>query len=169
MNLPLILQLIATAIMIIGIGFGIQNIRQYQASRKRESAIVMLNSFQTSDFVRGLLYIFDLPEKAGKDVLDSQPEDHFLAIYMVMGTWERLGVLVYRREIELRMVDEAYSGPIIQSWQKLEVYIQEFRAHIQRETAFEWFQWLAERIQERELTAEPTPAYLAYRDWKPKL
>lgn len=166
MNIPLLLQFIATAIMIIGIIFGIQNIRQYQASRKRESAIVMLNSFQTSEFVRGLLYIFDLPDSAGKALLDELPEDKFLAIYMVLGAWERLGILVFRGEIELSLVEDAYSGPVLQSWQKLGFYIHELRLHIQRESAFEWFQWLTDRLQEREAVAPPLPAYLAHRDWK---
>ena len=168
MNISLILQFIATAIMIIGIVFGIQNIRQYQASRKRESAILMLNSFQTSDFVRGLLQIFDLPDGAGKKEINELPADQFIAIYMVLGTWERLGILVYRQELDLELVDDAYSGPIIQSWQKLGQYIEEFRAYVQRETAFEWFQWLAERMMERETGSQPIPAYLAHRDWKPK-
>ena len=75
MNLALILQLIATAIMVIGIIFGIQNIRQYQTSRRRESAMMLLNSFQTGDFVRGLLCIFDLSQDAGKDFMDNLFED----------------------------------------------------------------------------------------------
>ena len=132
MNISLTLQLISTAIMIIGIAFGIQNIRQYRASRKREAAIMMLNSFQTSEFVRGLLQIFDLPEGVRKSELDELPADQYLAIYMVIGTWERLGILVYRREIDLELVDDAYSGPVIQSWLKLEGYIQDFRAYVQR-------------------------------------
>ena len=154
--------------MIIGIVFGIQNIRQYQASRKRESAVMMLNSFQTGEFVKGLLHIFDLPEKVGKNEIDQLPADQFLAIYMVIGTWERLGVLVYRREIDLELVDDAFSGPIVQSWQKLEQYTKEFRAHIQRDTALEWFQWLAERMMERETMSQPIPAYVAHQDWKPR-
>ena len=166
MNISLTLQLISTAIMIIGIAFGIQNIRQYRASRKREAAIMMLNSFQTSEFVRGLLQIFDLPEGVRKSELDELPADQYLAIYMVIGTWERLGILVYRREIDLELVDDAYSGPVIQSWLKLEGYIQEFRAYVQRDTAFEWFQWLAERMLERESGAQAVPAYIAHRDWK---
>jgi len=165
MNLPLILQFVGTAIMIIGIAFGVQNIRQYQISRKRESAIMMLNSFQTSEFVRGLLYIFDLPQNVSKEVVDKLPADQFMAIYMVLGTWERLVVLVYRREIDLDLVDDAFSGPIVQSWQRLGKYIQEFRASIQRDTAFEWFQWLAERMMERERATPPIPAYVAHRDW----
>ena len=167
MSLPLFLQLIATTIMIIGIGFGIQNIRQYQASRKRESAILMLNSFQTSEFVRGLLCIFDLPENVSKAELDSLPIEQFLAVYMVMGTWERLGVLVFRGEIELGLVEDAYSGAVIQSWQKLRGYIADLRGNLGQETAMEWFQWLAERIQERETASQPLPAYIAHRDWRP--
>lgn len=167
-NIPLTLQLISTAIMILGIAFGIQNIRQYQAMRKRESAIMMLNSFQTADFVKGFLHILDLPQNAGKSEVDGLPPDQFLAIYMVMGTWERLGILVYRHEIDLELVDDAFSGPIIQSWQKLERYIKEWRAHIQRETGMEWFQWLAERMMERESDSQPTPAYVANKEWKAK-
>jgi hypothetical protein len=168
MNTALILQLIATTIMIIGVAFGIQNIRQYQASRKRESAVMMLNSFQTSDFVSGLLCIYALPEQVSKEEIDQLPPDQFLAIYMVMGTWERLGVLVFRGELDLGLVDDAFSGPIIQSWQKLEGYIRLFRLQIQRDTYMEWFQWLAERMLEREASALPIPAYLAHQDWKPK-
>ncbi len=128
----------------------------------------MLNSFQTSEFVKGFLAILDLPENAGKSELEKLPADQFLAIYMVIGTWERLGVPVYGREIDLELVDHAFSGPIVQSWQKLELYIKEFRTAIQRDTAMEWFQWLAERMMERETAARPIPAYIAHRDWKPK-
>ena len=52
---------------------------------------------------------------------------------MVIGTWERLGILVYRREIDPNRVDDAYSEPILHSWQRLEKYILEFRAGGQRQ------------------------------------
>ncbi len=33
---------------------------------------------------------------------------------------------------------------------------------------FEWFTWLAERIEEFDFqAATPQPAHLAYKDWKP--
>jgi hypothetical protein len=85
----------------------------------------MLNSFQTMEFARGLLYIFDLP-------------------------------------------DDAFSGPIIQSWVKLGKYVEAFRARVQRDTGFEWFQWLAERMLEREGQGSAIPAYIAHRNWKAK-
>ncbi|MBI5565050.1 MAG: hypothetical protein HY870_09150 [Chloroflexi bacterium] len=168
MDTALLFQLISTSIMVIGVVFGIQNIRQFQAGRKRDSALLMLNSFQTNDFIKGLLYVFELPDKFGKAEFDQLPVDQSLAIYMLIGTWERLGVLVYRRELDLALIDDAYSGPVIQSWQKLERYVMDFRAYTQRETAMEWFQWLAERMVQRETTAQPVPAYVAHRDWTPR-
>ncbi len=40
-----------------------------RASRRRESAILMLNSFQTNDFVKGLLLIFELPDGADTEAV----------------------------------------------------------------------------------------------------
>ncbi|MGQ0604944.1 MAG: DUF4760 domain-containing protein [Anaerolineales bacterium] len=166
MDLNLLFQIISTTAVILGIVFGIVNLRNYQASRKRESALLMLNSFQTSEFVKGLKIVFELPDGAGKEQLDRLPPDEFLALYILIGTWERLGILVFRRELDIQLVDDAYSGPIIQSWQKLEKYVLEFRQWMKRDTAMEWFQWLAERMIDRETGAEPEPAYRAHRDWK---
>lgn len=165
-DIAFIFQLLSTTIMIIGVIFGVQNIRQFQASRKRESAIMMLNSFQTSEFVKGLMLILNFPGQMSKAAVDSLSPDQFQAILIVIGTWERLGVLVFRREISLELVDDAFSGPVVQSWQKLSLYIEEFRAQLQRDTAMEWFQWLAEQMQQREADSSPLPAYVAHRNWK---
>lgn len=34
-----------------------------------------------------------------------------------------------------------------------------------RPTRWEWFQWLAERMQERESGAPPVPAHIQHRKW----
>lgn len=166
MELSLIFQIISTSAVILGIIFGILNLRNFQKMRKREAAILMLNSFQTTEFVRGLLLSFSLPEETGKAEIDALPKEDYLALYVLLGTWERLGILVYHNEIPLDLVDEAFSGPILISWEKLQSFIQQFRTDVKRDTGFEWFQWLAERINEREKTTSAIPAYLAHKTWK---
>jgi hypothetical protein len=165
MDIGLIFQILSTTIMIIGVVFGLANLHNFQLARKREAAIMMLNSFQTSDFVRGLLLVLNLPDGVHREEIDNLPEDKYLAVYMVIGTWERLGILVQRGEIGIDLVDDAYSGPIVLSWNKLGPNLTGLRDEWQRETAFEWFQWLAERMMERERTDSAVPAYVAHRDW----
>lgn len=167
MELTLVFQIISTTAVILGILFGILNLRNFQAMRKREAAILMLNSFQTNEFIKGLLYVLDLNHNPTKEEIDNLPQDQYLAFYMLLGTWERLGILVFRREIEISMVEDAYSGPILLAWGKLENYVSEIRVAWNRESAFEWFQWLAERIHERDNKLKPPPAYQLYKSWKP--
>ncbi len=167
MELSLVFQIISTTAVILGILFGILNLRNFQAMRKREAAILMLNSFQTNEFIKGLLYVLDLDHNPTKEEIDHLPQDQYLAFYMLLGTWERLGILVFRREIEISMVEDAYSGPILISWSKLENYVMEVRAAWNRESAFEWFQWLAERVHERDKRINPPPAYHLHKSWKP--
>lgn len=167
MELGLIFQIISTSSIFIGILFGILNLRNFQKMRRREAATLMLNSFQTNEFVRGLLLVFDLPENISKEKIDTLQKEDYLALYILLGTWERLGILVYRREIPLDLVDDAFSGPILISWQKLEKFIDEFRTSAGRDTGFEWFQWLAERMLEREKGTSAIPAYKAHKNWKP--
>ncbi|NUQ85518.1 MAG: DUF4760 domain-containing protein [Anaerolineales bacterium] len=168
MELSNLIQIVSTLAMTLGIVFGILNLRNFQAMRKREAAILMLNSFQTMEFVRGLLYIFELPDGATSEDIESLPEEKYMAIYLVLGTWERLGILVHRKEIPIDLVDDAFSGPIIQSWDKLGNFVEAFRARVNRETGFEWFQWLAERMLEREKHGSAIPAYIAHKNWKAK-
>jgi len=155
MDLNLSFQFISMTAVVLGIVFGLVNRRNFQISRKRKSALLMLNSFQTTEFIKGIRIVFELPP------------DEFLAVHSLIGAWERLGSLVFRREIDITLVEDAYSGPIIQPWEELERYVLDFRQWMQRDTAMEWFQWLAERMRERESGAPPTPAYLAHRHWKP--
>jgi hypothetical protein len=168
MTISVIIQIVSTVAMTLGIVFGILNLRNFQAARKREAAILMLNSFQTMEFVRGLLFVFDLPDHATDEDLEKLPEEKFMTIYLVLGTWERLGILVFRNEIDIDLVDDAFSGPILQSWIKLGKYIEAFRARVNRDTGFEWFQWLTERMLEREEHGSAVPAYIAHRNWKPR-
>lgn len=87
-------------------------------------------------------------------------------LQMLLGTWESLGILVHRHEIDFEIVNDFYSGSIVPSWRKLEHFVEELRAETNRETRWEWFQWLAERIIERESSEPSVPAQVAQRAGK---
>lgn len=166
MELSLIFDILSATAVILGILFGLIQLRHYHLSREREAALFMLNSFQTVEFLSGIWIIQELPIGLTKNEIEERLGEDIKSVHLVMSTWETIGMLVFNREITLDMVDDAYSGPIIFSWERLEKYVIEIRNVLHRDTTFGWFQWLAERMIYREQTNPPVPAHLAYRDWK---
>lgn len=108
-----------------------------------------------------------LPDGANtKRIRESLGPDGEDAVYLVTLTWESLGILLFRRELTLDLIDDFFSGLILVSWRKLRVYVEEMRGVLRRETGAEWFQWLAERMMERERISPPVPAYVAHKNWR---
>jgi len=115
------------------------------------------------------LLIYALPEEAlsKKQIEERFGEDMHL-VYALTTTWESIGVLAFRGEISLELVSDFFSGPIKISWQKLQNYFIDAREEHQRETIGEWFQWLAERLAEREETSPRIAAHIAHKNWVPR-
>lgn len=88
-------------------------------------------------------------------------------VYAMTTTWESIGVLVYRSEIRLDLLDDFFSGPIRISWRKLKPYFEDEREEQGRQTISEWYQWLAERFEALESVEARVPAHIAHRDWMP--
>lgn len=127
----------------------------------------LVRSFQSPAFTAALRRVLSLPDGADTrtihELLGPDGED---AVYLVSLTWESLGILLFRREVTMDLVDDFFSGPILISWRKLQVYSEEWRRRYNRDTGSEWFHWLAERMMEREKTTPAVPAYVAHRSWR---
>lgn len=166
MSIEVIFQGVEAVAVVIGVGFAIIQVRQYRREKHRESALELVHSFQTPAFARALNLVYNLPDGLSKEEIESTLGDDFHLVYALMTTWESLGIMVHRREIDLDLVDDFFSGPIKISWQKLQGHVMGERAMLERETIEEWFQWLTERILEREADAPPVPAHVAHKDWR---
>ena len=162
------LQIASTLMILFGGGLALIQLRHAERARNRDAALAMLRSFQTPDFTRGMELVFNLPEGLDKAALEARVGDRMGDFFSVLTTIESIGVLVYRREIELELVDDFFSGPIVIAWRVSRVYLEGVRKETGRETIGEWVQWLAERFAERESKAPAVPAFLAHRDWKPR-
>src|SRR6266576_1949106 len=153
MDISTIANLINAFAVTAGVIFAAVQITQYRQRRHRDAMLELVRSFQSPAFTSALRHVLSLPD--GED-----------AVYLVSLTWESLGILLFRREVTLDLIDDFFSGPIVLSWQKLKVYSEEWRIAQKRETYSEWFHWLAERMMEREKLMPPVPAYIAHRNWR---
>jgi hypothetical protein len=167
MDISTIANLINALAVTAGVIFAAVQIRHYSQRRRRDAMLELVRSFQSPSFASAFRRVISLPDGATQaqviKLLGADGED---ATHIVGLTWESLGVLVFRREVTLDVVDDFFSGPISISWRKLSGYVVEQRAVLDRETAFEWFQWLAERMIDREKQTPPVPAHIAHRGWK---
>ena len=167
MDISTAANLINAIAVTAGVIFAAVQITQYRQRRHRDAMLELVRSFQSPAFTSALRRVLSLPDGADtrkiREVLGPDGED---AVYLVSLTWESIGVLLFRRELTLDLVDDFFSGPILLSWKKLQVWAEEWRRELNRETGSEWFHWLAERMMEREKLVPPVPAYIAHRDWR---
>ena len=167
MDLSTLANLINAFAVTAGVIFAAAQINYYRQRRQREAMLELVRSFQSPAFTSALRRVLSLPDGADtrkiREVLGPDGED---AVYLVSLTWESIGLLLFRRELTLDLVDDFFSGPILLSWKKLEVWAEEWRRELNRETGSEWFHWLAERMMEREKLSPPVPAYIAHRTWR---
>jgi hypothetical protein len=168
MDLSTIANIVNAIAVTAGLLFAAVQLRQYRHRRHSEAMLELVRSFQSPAFTSALRRVLSLPDDADTKTIHEQlGPDGEDAVYLVSLTWESLGILLYRRELTIELIDDFFSGPILLSWRKLHVYSEEWRKLYNRDTGSEWFHWLAERMMEREKMTPPVPAYIAHRDWRP--
>src|SRR5204862_6719997 len=144
MDLGTLANLINAIAVTAGVIFAAAQIRYYRQRRRREAMLELVRSFQSPAFTSALRRVLSLPDGANAQKIREVPgPDGDDAVYPVSLTWESIGVLLFRRELTLDLVDDFFSGPIVFSWKKLRVYSDEWRRTLDRETFSEWFHCLA--------------------------
>ena len=156
--------------VMLGVIFGAAELRELRASQESQAMIQLYQTLQSPDHVRGTDFINQLPDSLPTDsmlaIATTGPHAH--EIRQVVLTYEAIGVMVYRGDVPIEWVDELFHYSIVSSWNKLEPSIVERRKRLNYPGVLEWYQWLAERLMEREDRPDAVPAYEAYRDWQPR-
>jgi hypothetical protein len=166
MSIEIAFQVIESVAVVIGVGFAIVQVRQYRREKHREAAMELMHAFQTPSFAKAMNLVYNLPDGLSKEEIENLLGKKFHLVYALMTTWESLGILVFRGEIDLDLVDEFFSGPLKISWQKLQGHVMGERELLGRDTIEEWFQWLTERLAERESVQPRVPAHIAHKHWR---
>ncbi len=165
MEFPIILNLISTTAIVCSVIFAGIQVRNAQKQRANEASSQLIHSIVSTDFSKALRLVLSLPDGLSKGDVETQARDQMDTIFFFLGMSETLGIFVHRCEIKLDLVDDLLSGPLVLSWRKLGGFVTEYRKLLGRDTMYEWYQWLVERMIERESKSVPVPAYLAHRNW----
>jgi hypothetical protein len=161
-NLAQILGVIA---VVAAIAFGIAQVRQFRQQRRDALAVELMRSIQDAEFTRSIRIILEIPDGISAAEFRSLGPTAEEAAWALVAKYETLGYLVYRGIMPIELVEELLGGVGIRLWHRLEPWATALREQQGQPLLHEWFQWLAERLEERGRLAA-VPAYIRLRSWR---
>ena len=162
-------QLVASLTVVVALVFGTLTIRQWHRTRYLTAAAELVRTMQTPEFTRSIARIVDLDEGvATKNATERLLADREVmsALYAITHVFESLGVLVYHRLLPLHLVDHLCGGYVRASWKRVKPIVLARRETVGAMFG-EWYQWLAERIDQYPAPGKTVGAPIAFKDWRP--
>jgi len=161
-----LLQIVTLITLLSGFVFGVMEVRRARRARAEKGALDVLSIAVTPDHIQASYAILDLPEDASPDLILDAP-DLRRAANILMVQYEYLGNLVYQRIVPLQTLDLLVGGIIRACWRRLRPYIEGQRQERNLPNIAEWFQWLAERLEEYGRPEKSLGTHVAFKDWEP--
>jgi hypothetical protein len=149
--------------VLVGVVFGVLTLRQWHRTQHLSAAAELVHSLQTPEFTAAISRVMRLPPDADPASLDPEA---IAAIHTVTHVFESLGVLVFHRLLPLHLVDHLLGGYVRAAFKRAGRYVIGRRAEVGVMFG-EWFQWLAERLQEYPAPGKAENAAVVHRRWKP--
>jgi hypothetical protein len=163
-TIALIANLALTLSFIVGLIFGLVQVRVAARDRKERLTMETLREFQSREFAGLLQFIntHSMPvNRSEMEAMSAEDQTNFIQFGQEM---ESLGLLVAERLINLDLVDKTLGSFVVSSWEKYKPLFTHIRENTQDPYLGEYFQWLAERIQERMEKYPRKPFFeMAYR------
>ena len=160
-NLAQVFGAIAVA---AAIGFGVAQIRQFRQQRRDALAVELMRSIQDTEFTRSFRLMLELPANATVNDIRSRGPAFEDATWALASKYETLGYLVFRGIMPIELVEDLVGGVGVHLWNRLRPWAMAVREEQGQPLLLEWFQWLAERLDERE-RPKAVPSYILHRDW----
>jgi len=146
---------------IVGLIFGITQVKAAARDRRERFSLEALRSFQTREFSELMQYIIwhDIPKN--RDEILAHPVNDQIIFIQFSQVMEALGILVAEKYISIDLVDKTLGSFITTSWDKFRPVVLSIRETQPNQDPFmsEYFQWLAECIDKRMRERPRKPFY----------
>ena len=159
-------EILGVIIVVGGLYFAVLQMRQINRQRREHAAIELFRFFGNPRFTEAYQLLLHLPDGLSAEDIRTRQVNLADAAMLVSSTMENIGVMTFQRIVPFVIVNNLIGSSVIILWRKLENWAIALRDELGDEAAFEWFQWLAERLEDYQ-PRDPHPAYEAHKDWIP--
>ena len=160
-------EILGALVVVGGLVFAVMQMRNIRQQRREMAAIELFRFFGNPDFNRAYECILKLPDGLNADEIESRSPSMGRNAMLICTTMENIGVMTHQRIVPFAIVDNLMGASTVILWKKLQPWIEAVRSDVGTDAAFEWFQWLAERLEGLQNENE-TPAFIAHKNWQPK-
>jgi len=159
-------EILGVIIVIGGLFFAVLQMRQIRQQRRELAAIELFRFFGNPKFTEAYQMVLHLPDGMSAEDIRTKQANLDDAVMLISSTMENIGVMTFQRIVPFVIVNNLIGSSVVILWRKLENWATALRVELGDEAAFEWFQWLAERLEHYQ-PRDPHPAYEAHKDWMP--
>ena len=135
--------------LIVALIFGIAQVRAAARDRRERLTLETLRNFQTREFAELIHFVTSHNLPSTRKEFSTLPENEQIIFIHLAQQMESLGLLVAEKLINLDLVDKTLGSFVSAAWQKYKNVFLDMRENIPDPFLGEYFQWLAEHIDER--------------------
>jgi len=144
---------------IVAVIFGVAEVKAAARDRKERLTLETLRNFQSREFAEQIQYIISHELPASRLQFEALPAKEQVVFIQFGQEMESLGMLVAEKFINVDLVDKTLGSFVTTSWEKYKPMYSDMRAS--DPYLGEYFQWLAERIEERMKMRPREPYYIS--------
>jgi len=164
-----IFQVLGIFAVLYGIVIGIKQLKLDRKQRRDLAVMECARSFEDSEFTEAYRMLAELDLNLSKQEILDMGDQYESAIIRVGMKFETIGLLVYKDVVPIDAIEDLVGGVAILLWDILHNFVKESREQGHHPTYFEWFHWLVDRLKERGRFENQPAAFIAHKDWSPKL
>jgi hypothetical protein len=158
--ITMIANLALTLSFIIALIFGIAQVNTANRDRRERLTLEALRNFQTREFAGLIHYISRREMPTTRQEMQALPEVEQIMLIQYAQEMESLGIMVAERYVNIDLIDKTLGSFVTTSWEKYKPMFEDMRIKMPDPFLGEYFQWLAERIDERMTNNPRQPFYL---------
>ena len=162
-----IAEIIGVIIVVGGLFFAVLQLRQFRQQQRELAAIELFRFYGNPYFTEAFNRVMHMADKMTAEEMRRDENGLEDGAMLISSTMENIGVMTHQRIVPFTVVNHLIGASVLILWNKLGPWIHTVREETDNDYMFEWFQWLADRLDEFDDTNQ-RPAYEAFSDWVPR-
>lgn len=148
-TIAVITNVALTLTFFIALIFGIAEVRTAARDRHERLTLETLRNFQSHEFAELILFVTTRDFPRTTEEMQALPDPDRVNLIQFAQEMESLGILVAEKLINLDLADKTIGSLVTTGWEKYKMVFLDIRVKQPDPFLGEYFQWLAERIDER--------------------